>query len=408
MNHLVEEELFFRRIRQEFPQIDDTSIYFDSAATTLKPKCVIDALVKFYSKEYATVHRSVYGKAKEASERFYKVRTHIKQLFNASSEEEIIFTKNTTDSLNMLARMLCQHHIKKGTKVLISQMEHHSNIVPWQMACEQSGAKLVTIPLQEDLSLNLETLEKELSHGKTSVLSLCHISNILSTINPIEKIAPLVKKAGAIFVVDGAQSAPCIPIDLQAMGSDFFACSAHKMYGPTGVGILWGKKEILEQLSPVSGGGGMVDRVTFEKTTFDVLPTRFEAGTPSIAEVIAFGESISFLQRIGIEKIAHYEKHLIDHLRQELALIPSVQLLGESEKRGPLQSMTFEHAHPLDVATLLDMKGIAVRTGHLCCQPLLSSLNLSSVLRLSLGVYNTISECDRFIQELKRVLGTLR
>lgn len=396
-------------IRQEFPQLcqDKNLIYLDNAATTLKPRQVIDCLYHFYSTEYAPVHRSVYQSARKASERFYGVRTAVKQFLSARSEEEIIFTHGTTDSINLVSELLSRNIFNSKSKIIISAMEHHSNIVPWHMAQERTGIAIAALPLLPDDTLNLDVLEKELSSGQTALVSLCHVSNILGTINPIRTIADLCHQYGALLLVDGAQSSPHMLIDVQALGCDFFVCSSHKMYGPTGVGILWAKQEILEKLTPTRGGGGMIDTVTLEKTTYGPLPTRFEPGTQAVAEIIAFQEALSFIQNIGLHTIFEWEHRLTTYVREKLSSIEQVHLIGNAKTRGALQSLSFTKAHPLDVATLLDTKNIAVRSGHMCGQPLLKACNETSLLRVSFGVYNTLEECDIFIEALKETLKRL-
>jgi cysteine desulfurase/selenocysteine lyase len=400
------EKDFFSSIRQQFPQLQTSPsyTYLDSAATTLKPQRVIDALCHFYSKEYATINRSLYKAARNASDRYEETRTKVKQFLSASSEEEIIFTKGATDSINFLADLLARSTLTPKSKIILSHMEHHSNIVPWQMVSERTGAQIIPIPIKEQGSLDLDFLEKELKKGNVAIVSLCHVSNVLGTINPVRSIADLCHRFGAIFAIDAAQSAPHMLLDVQAMGCDFLSFSSHKMYGPTGVGVFWGKKELLEKLSPTRGGGGMIDTVTFEKTTYGMLPGRFEPGTPAIAEVIGLGEALSFLNEIGIARIAEWEISITKYLRKKLARLPEILFIGKASERGPLQSFTFKNAHPLDIATFLDMRNIAIRSGHMCCQPLLQSLNTTSLLRASIGVYNSFDDCDRLISALEEVL----
>lgn len=401
-----EEQLFFQSLRKEFPQLSASSsfTYLDSAATTLKPQCVIDSLCHFYAHEYATVNRGLYKTAREASARYEAVRKQIQQFLSASSEEEIIFTRGTTDSLNLLAELLARSLLTSRSKIVLSQMEHHSNIVPWQMAKERTGAEIFTIPLTSEDTLDMNALEEILSQGDVTIVSLCHMSNVLGTMNPIRTIADLCHRYGALLSVDGAQSVPHMLSNVQEMDCDFLSFSSHKLYGPTGVGVLWGKKKLLEQLAPTRGGGGMIDTVTFAKTTYGPLPSRFEAGTPAIAEVIGLGTAISFLQRIGLERIAAWENALSSYLSASLASIPHVRLIGHAPSRGPIQSIAFTNAHPLDVATFLDMKDIAVRSGHMCCQPLLLSLQTSSLMRVSFGLYNSFDDCNRFLNGLEKIL----
>ena len=408
MDEMIE-KAFFASVRKEFPELlSDTAspafTYLDNAASTLKPRSVIETLCRFYSSEYAPIHRSMYRAAREASQRYEAVRTTVKEFLNSASEEEVIFTKGATDSLNLIADLLARSGRLKDSTILLSHMEHHSNIIPWQLVGEREKASLLPIPLTSNDTLDLDFLEKELKKGHVSVVSLCHMSNVLGTINPISEIATLCHRYGALLSVDAAQSAPHMHLDVQALGCDFLSFSSHKMYGPTGVGVLWGRKELLETLSPTRGGGGMIDTVSFSQATYGPLPARFEPGTPAIAEVIGFGEALLFLRKIGLHRIAQWESALTSYTREQLTTIPGLLLIGNAQQRGPLQSFSFEKAHPLDVATLLDLRGIAVRSGHMCCQPLLRTLHTSSLLRISFGLYNSYEDCDHFLYSLHDVL----
>jgi cysteine desulfurase/selenocysteine lyase len=398
-------------IRDDFPALSKKVnghplVYFDSAATTHKPQEVIEVFSNFYAKDYATVHRSVYTTAHIATGLYDEAREKVARFINAKSVSEVVFTRGTTDSLNIIADVLAKGFIKKGSRILISEMEHHSNIVPWQMAARSSDAILEVIPITDEGELCLESLEQMIKMGNISVVALCHCSNVLGTINPIEEIAKLLDEE-TIFVVDGAQSVPHLPIDVKKLGCDVFCFSAHKMYGPTGIGVLWGEKALLEKLSPTRGGSDMIDIVEFEKSTWGPLPLKFEPGTPIIAEAVGFGATCDYLNRLGSDKICAWEKELYSYLRDGLSQIKSIELLGTAKKRAPLQTFVIKDAHPLDIATLLDLKGIAIRSGHLCCQPLLKKFGLTSALRVSLGIYNTKEEIDTFVEQLQGVCAQL-
>jgi len=381
-------------------------VYLDSAATAHKPRAVIDAMTNFYAKGYATVNRSVYTAAHEATQSYNEAREKVARFIHAQASREVIFTRGTTDGLNIVSDALAGSVLKKGSRILVSEMEHHSNIVPWQMAARRSQATLEVIPITDEGELCLHRLEQMVKQGNVSVLSLCHCSNVLGTINPIEDIASMLDEE-TIFVVDGAQSIPHIPIDVEKLGCDFFCFSAHKMYGPTGIGVLWGKEALLEKLPPTRGGSDMIDTVTFKESSWGPLPLRFEPGTPMIAEAIGFGATCEYLNTIGFEEIQEKEDELYLYLKKRLADIGMVELLGRAKKRAPLQSFTIKGSHPLDVATLLDLKGIAVRSGHLCCQPLLKRFGLTSALRVSLGLYNTKEQLDIFVEQLQNVCEQL-
>jgi len=397
-------------IRDDFPALSQNVnghplIYLDSAATTHKPKQVIEAISRFYSKSYATVNRSVYTTAHEATQMYNEARSKVANFINAKVTE-VVFTRGTTDSLNIIADSLARGFLKSNSRILISEMEHHSNIVPWQMAAELSGANLEVIPITDEGELCLESCQKMIEQGNVSVISLTHCSNVLGTINPIQRISSMIN-SNTVFVVDGAQSAPHISIDVESLGCDFFCFSAHKMYGPTGIGVLWGRQEALEKLPPTRGGSDMIDTVTFEESSWGHLPMRFEPGTPMIAEAIGFGATCDYLNAIGHERIHRWERELYTHLRGSLNGMEEVELLGTATNHAPLQAFSIIGAHPLDVATLLDLKGIALRSGHLCCQPLLKRFGLTSALRVSLGIYNTKEEVDRFMEQLKSVCKRL-
>ncbi len=381
-------------------------VYLDSAATTLKPQSVIDAISNFYSNHYGTVHRAVYELAGESTAKYNAVRSQMQDFLHAKSSDEIIFTKGTTEAINLVAFSFGEAFMQPGDEILISAMEHHSNIVPWQLLAERKKAHLKIIPLLDNGEFDLEAYEKLLS-SRTKLVSIAHISNVLGVINPLEKIIQAAHKKGAKVFVDGAQSAPHLKIDVQALGCDFFAFSGHKIYGPTGIGILYGKKELLEQMPPYQGGGDMIQTVTFEKTIFQPSPLRFEAGTPMIAEVIGLGAALDYVLSYGLDQIHAYEMTLMQHALDRLSQIEGIRILGPCENRTSLITFNIEGVHPLDAATLLDVQGIAIRSGHLCAQPLLNLFGFSAALRLSLASYNTIEEIDYFCNALKSVIFAL-
>lgn len=396
--------------RSDFPMLKKTMhgnplVYLDSAATTLKPRVVIDAISQFYSDNYGTVHRAVYELAGQATAMYHAVRIKVQQFLNAKSSDEIIFTKGTTEAINLVAFSFGEAFVQPGDEILISAMEHHSNIVPWQLLCERKKAHLKVIPLLENGEIDLEAYEKLLS-PKTKLVSIVHISNVLGIVNPLKKIIEAAHLRGAKVFVDGAQSAPHLKIDVQELGCDFFAFSGHKIYGPTGIGILYGKKEVLEQMPPYQGGGDMIQTVTFEKTTFQPAPLRFEAGTPMIAEVMGLGAALNYIESYGLSKIHDYEAGLMGHALKEMGKIEEISILGPCDNRSSLITFNIQGVHSLDAATLLDLKGIAIRSGHLCAQPLLHHFGCSSALRISLAPYNTIEEIDVFCKALQSVVHT--
>ena len=383
---------------------DRPLIYFDSAATALKPQAVIDAISNFYTSEYATVHRSVYHFATQATARYSQVREKVQRFLNAASSDEILFTRGTTEAINLVANSFTKAFLNPGDEILISQMEHHSNIVPWQLVSEERGFHLKSIPINEKGELLLEEFEKLLT-PKTKLVAITHISNAIGTRNPIEEMIAIAHRKGAKVLIDGAQSAAHLQIDVQALDADFFAFSGHKAFGPTGIGVLYGKRELLEKMPPYQGGGDMIERVTLEKTHFQPPPLRFEAGTPSIAEVIGLGEALDYIERLGRSKIAEWEDSLLSYATEALLRIEGIRIIGTAKEKGPIISFIAEGAHPLDIGTLLDLRGIAVRTGHHCAQPLMQRFNISGTTRLSFAPYNSFEEIDHFIETLEEVVS---
>ena len=402
--------------REDFPILNEqvhgrALVYLDNAATTQKPQMVLDALTEAYSHWNANVHRGVHHLSQVATEKHEGARQKVAQLINAASSEEIIFTKGTTDSINMLARSFGDAMVEAGDEIIVSQLEHHSNIVPWQMLCERKGAVLKVIPLREDLSLDIEAFKGLLSE-KTRLVSLAHVSNVLGTINPVEEIVRLAHEKGVAVCVDGAQSVPHLAIDVQRLDCDFLVFSAHKMYGPTGLGVLYGKKEWLDKLPPAEGGGEMIEHVSFEKTTYNVLPYKFEAGTPNYVGSYAFGKAIDYLQAIGLEEITNHEHALAAYIEQELSQISQVKVYAAGREKAGAVSFNVYRAdgvliHPFDVGVLLDRQGVAVRTGHHCAEPLIDWLGVPGTVRASVGLYNTKEDIDAFVAALKKAIMML-
>ena len=402
--------------REDFPILNEQVhsrklVYLDNAATTQKPQVVMDAITEAYSKWNANVHRGVHHLSQVATQNHEEARKKVAGLLHAQSEEEIIFTKGTTDSINMLARSFGDAMVGEGDEIIISHLEHHSNIVPWQMLCERKKAVLKVIPLREDLSLDVEAF-KELLSERTRLVSVAHVSNVLGIVNPIEEIVRLVHERGVAVCIDGAQSVPHLAVDVQQLDCDFLVFSAHKMYGPTGLGVLYGKKEWLDKLPPAEGGGEMIEHVSFEKTTYNVLPYKFEAGTPNFVGSYAFGKAIDYLQSIGLEQIAEHENALAKYMETQLLLLPHVRVYAAGRKKAGAVSFNVYREdgaliHPFDVGVLLDRQGVAVRTGHHCAEPLIDYLQVPGTVRASVGLYNTKEDIDAFVAALKKAIMML-
>ena len=392
-------------IRDDFPILKREVngfplIYLDNAATTQKPQIVLDAIARYYSDDNANVHRGVHYLSQEATDKFENTRKSVQAFINAKNSCEIIFTKGTTYSINLVANSY-RSILNKGDEIIISEMEHHSNIVPWQMCCELSGATLKVIPILDDGDLDMEIFENLLSE-KTKLVAITHISNALGTINPIKEIITATHKANAKIMIDGAQAAPHKSVDVQELDVDYYCFSAHKMYGPTGVGILYGKEVLLNQLPPYQGGGEMIKEVCFEKTTYADLPHKFEAGTPNVAGVIAFKASLDFITDLGIKNIAKHEDDLLQYTIEELSKISAIQFIGEAKKRAALISFNIKDLHAYDIGVLLDKMGIAIRTGHHCAQPIMEHYKIPGTARMSFAIYNTKQEIDSCITAIKK------
>lgn len=402
---------YINKLREDFPllhqQVNGKDlVYFDNGATAQKPQVVIDTISSYYTELNANIHRGVHTLSQDATSKYEEARKKVQVYINAELEEEIIFTKGTTDGINLVANGFSRGVLKKGDEVIISAMEHHSNIVPWQMACEQTGAVLKVIPISDEGELLMEEY-KGLLNAKTKLIAITHVSNTLGSINPVKEIIALAHKNGTPVLIDGAQSVPHMKVDVRDLNADFYTFSAHKMYGPTGVGILFGKKEWLEKLPPYQGGGDMIKTVTFEKTTYNDLPHKFEAGTPNIAGGIAMGAVIDYLDKIDWAAIAKHEDELLNYGTSQIKEIEGIRIVGQAKHKAGVISFVHDTFHHYDIGTLLDQMGIAIRTGHHCTEPLMHRMKVSGTARASFAFYNTIEEVDFFIKSLKRALRML-
>ncbi len=394
-------------VRSHFPQLnvkvhEKPLIYLDNGASTLKCKSVIDNINTHYSSEVSNIHRGVHFFSESGTMKYEQTRKTAQKFINANFEEEIIFTKGTTDSINLVANSFCELFLNEGDEILLSTLEHHSNIVPWQIMAEKKGAKVTEIPILESGDIDLDTYKK-LLNPKVKIIGLTFISNGIGTVNPIKKMIELAHSNNSKVLIDAAQAIAHTKVDVQDLDCDFLAFSGHKMYGPTGTGILYGKKDLLNQMPPYQGGGDMIDKVSFEQTTFNDLPHKFEAGTPHIAGFIALNEAFKFIESIGIEQIEAYENELLQYAQSELLKIEGLKLFGNPKHRSGVLSFEIDGAHPQDIGTLLDRQGIAVRTGHHCNQPLMSFYNVSGTTRASITLYNTKEDIDALITGLKKV-----
>jgi cysteine desulfurase / selenocysteine lyase len=402
----------FAKLRHDFPMLnakmhDKPLIYLDSAATAQKPQIVIDTIHDFYSVHYGTVHRAIYELSIHSTQAFEETRHKVKILLNAAFVEEIIFTRGTTAAINLVAQSFGKAFIRPDDEIIISEIEHHSNIVPWQMLCEDRGAILKVIPINDKGELKLDVFASMLN-SKTKLVAISHIANSTGTLNPIKEIIEIAHAAGAKVLIDGAQSVPHMIVDVQDLNADFYAFSGHKFYGPTGIGVLYGKKSLLEAMPPIDGGGDMIETVTFPKTTYNRLPLKFEAGTPMIAEVIGLGAAIDYIQKIGLQNIHDYEQSLLSQATGLMQEIPGVRILGTAPEKGAIISFVAEGIHALDIGTMLDLRGIAIRTGHQCAQPTMRHFGVSACCRVSFAFYNTKHEINQFIADLSEVIQILK
>ena len=382
-------------------------VYLDNAATTQKPLQVLDAMRSEYLNVNANVHRGVHYLSQQATELHEQARERVRQFINAHSTNEIVFTRGTTEAINLVAQTFCQSQMKAGDEVLVTDMEHHSNIVPWQMQAQQRGIVVRHLPITDDGLLRLDLLDDYLSE-RTRLVSLCHVSNVLGTVNPVQQVVQKAHERGIPVLVDAAQSAPHFAIDVQQLGCDFLAFSGHKMYGPTGIGVLYGREEWLDRLPPYQGGGEMISTVRWEKTTFNELPFKFEAGTPDYVATHGLATAIDFISQLGLENIHAHEQQLVSYCHEQLSQIPNLRILGPDKDKDAVVSFIVSGIHPLDLGTLLDQLGVAVRTGHHCAQPLLERLGLTSTVRASFALYNTTDEVDALVAALRRVIPMLQ
>ncbi|MEQ8338076.1 MAG: cysteine desulfurase [Cyclobacteriaceae bacterium] len=396
------------QIRKEFPVLHQEVngkplIYFDNAATAQKPKSVLDALSYYYEHDNANIHRGIHTLAERATSAYENTRKATSRFVNSNEVEEIIFTKGTTEGINLVAQAYGRKFLKPGDEIIISHLEHHSNIVPWQILREQTGAVIKVIPINDKGELIIDAYQKLLSE-KTKIVAVNYISNSLGTVNPVKEIISMAHEVGAVTLIDAAQAAPHHPVDVQDIDCDFLAFSAHKMYGPTGVGALYGKRRLLESMDPYQGGGEMIKDVTFEKTTYNEIPYKFEAGTPNIADVVAFKAAIDFIESIGYPFIHEHEERLLNHANKVLLDIPGMTPYGQAREKTSVFSFNIEGIHPFDIGMWLDAKGIAVRTGHHCTQPLMDWFKIEGTVRASMAIYNTTDELDTFAAALKDIV----
>ena len=395
-------------IRQQFPILAERInghplVYLDNAASTQKPLCVIDRISEVYRADYANVHRGVHTLSQRSTDLFEEAREKVRRFINARSAHEVIFVRGTTEAINLVAQSYGRPNLKAGDEILISAMEHHSNIVPWQMLAKETGAILKVAPICREGTLLMEDFEALLTE-KTRIVSITQMSNALGTINPIKDIIRLAHERSIPVMVDGAQSAPHLPIDVRDLDCDFFAFSGHKLYGPSGIGILYGKESLLQAMPPYQGGGDMIRRVTFEETEFNELPYKFEAGTPNIADTIALGTAIDFVEAIGMTLIADYEEQLLTYATSKALEIEGLRIIGSAPQKGAILSFTLDGIHPHDIGTLLDQLGIAIRAGHHCAMPVMDFFGLPATARASFALYNTFDEVDTLMEGIRQVI----
>ncbi len=404
---MVKTELNIEQIRKDFPILHQEVngkplVYFDNAASTQKPKVVIDRVADYYSNEHSNIHRGVHSLSAAATEEYELSRKTVQAHFNAKFDHEIVFNKGTTDGINLVANGFAKSFLKEGDEVLVSELEHHSNIVPWQMACEQTGAKLKVIPITDSGEWIMEEFHNLLS-DRTKIIAVNHVSNALGTMNPITDVIEAAHSKGIPVLLDGAQAVPHMAVDVQALDCDFYVMSGHKLFGPTGVGVLYGKEEWLNKLPPYQGGGDMIKTVSFEKTTYNELPFKFEAGTPNIAGVIGLKTAIDYVNEIGLDAIADYEQELLEYGTEKLSQIEGLKIYGTAKNKASVISFLLDGIHPYDAGTILDKLGIAVRTGHHCTQPVMTRFGIPGTVRASFAFYNTKEEIDALYEGLLRV-----
>ena len=393
-------------VRRDFPILNreiggKPLVYLDSAATSQKPQAVIDALAAYYSGMNANVHRGVHTLSQEATDAYEGARSKVREFINAAEDAELIFTRGTTEGINLVAQSLGALRVGEGSEVIISNMEHHSNVVPWQILCEQRGARLRVVPINDDGELLMDEFENLLG-PQTALVSIVHMSNALGTINPAKDIVAMAHARGVPVLLDGAQAAPHLPVDVRDLDCDFYALSGHKLFGPTGIGVLYGKREWLEAMPPYQGGGDMIKSVTFERTIYNDLPYKFEAGTPHIAGVVGLGAAIDYVNGIGLERAAAYEHELLEYGTEQLQSIEGLTLIGTARQKASVLSFVLDGIHPHDIGTVLDTQGIAIRTGHHCTQPLMQRFQIPATARASLAFYNTRAEIDALVEGIHK------
>lgn len=398
--------------RKDFPILErqvnkKPLVYLDNAASSQKPQVVIDTINRYYTNEHSNVHRGVHFLSQEATVAYEVVREKVQRFINAANNYEVIFTKGTTDSINLVAASFGRANIKAGDEVIVSAMEHHSDIVPWQMVCEEKGATLKVIPMNAEGELDMAAYA-ELLTDKTKIVAVVHISNSLGTINPIKEIINLAHKKNVPVLVDGAQAIHHVKVDVQELDVDFYAFSSHKMYGPTGIGVLYGKEEFLNAMPPYQGGGDMIKSVTFEKTVYNELPHKFEAGTPNIAGVIGLGAAVDYIDDLGVEFMAEWEEELVNLAIEKLSAIEGIRFVGQAKNRASVVSFLIDGLHPYDIGVILDKMGIAVRTGHHCTQPVMDQFNIPGTVRASFAFYNTKEDVDRLIEGVHKAIDMLK
>lgn len=410
--NVTEKSLDVEKIRKQFPVLHQKVngrelVYFDNAATNQKPEVVINSLVEYYQGYNANIHRGIHTLAEKATKAYENTRQLVKEFINAKSEQEIVFVRGVTEAINLVAASYGKAFIKEGDEIIISGLEHHSNIVPWQFICQERKAILKVINVKDNGELDIDHFKTLLSE-RTKLVTVNHASNSLGTINPIKQIIDLAHANHAVVLIDGAQAGAHLEIDVQALKCDFYCLSSHKMFGPTGTGILYGRKMLLDMMPPYQGGGEMIKSVTFEKTTYNDLPYKFEAGTPNIADVIAFGKAIEFINGIGKEAIAAHEHELLVYATEKIKTLPHVRVIGEAKQKVGVLSFVIDSIHPFDIGQMLDARGIAVRTGHHCTEPLMARFGVEGTVRASFSIYNTKQEVDQLIEGLDRVIKFMK
>jgi cysteine desulfurase/selenocysteine lyase len=390
--------------RKDFPALHQAVhgkplVYLDNAATAQTPLPVVNAIRKFYLEDCANVHRGVHELSQRATDDYENARVEVQKFLGAADSSEIIYTRGTTESINLVAHSYGRTHVQAGDEVLISAIEHHSNIVPWQMLCDERGAKLRVAPINESGELRMDAFKKLLT-DRTRIVAVTHVSNALGTVNPVRRIVELAHRRGVAVLLDGAQAVPHMKVNVRELGCDFYAFSGHKMFGPTGIGILYGKRELLQDMPPYQGGGDMIASVTFEKTTYNALPYKFEAGTPNIADAIGLGETVRYLNRVGLDRIAAYEHELLAYATKAVGAIPGVRLIGTAAEKASVLSFLLEGVHAHDLGTILDREGVAIRAGHHCAQPVMDFYGVAATARASLAFYNTRQDIDRLVEAI--------